>query len=128
MSDDEAIRHILALHAQRLDDQQTDAYTDMYTENGRFIWSEGQYDGKAAIREFIRGLFAGDSLTARSKHVVANSVIDIHGAEAKVVSDVVVYSRDGLAPWSILVVNRHHDRLLKQNGTWLVAEKRLERI
>jgi uncharacterized protein (TIGR02246 family) len=58
---------------------------------------------------------------------VINAVIDVSGASATAVSDLVMYDRWGDSPWTIRL-GRYTDRLERGDGRWLFTERRLEWI
>ena len=127
MDDEDQIRLTLALHGQRLDDGDADGYTELYTEDGQFRSAAATHVGRAAIRQFIGDLFAMRTPDRRSKHLFGNSVITIVGDVAEAVTDVSISQRVGEEPWTMGIVNRHFDRLVRSGERWLFAEKRVVR-
>jgi uncharacterized protein (TIGR02246 family) len=127
MDDEDRIRLTLALHAQRLDDGDADGYTALYTEDGQFTSAAGTHVGREAIRKFIGELFAARTPERRSKHLFGNSVMTVVGDVAEAVTDVSISQRAGEGPWTMGIVNRHFDRLVRRGDEWLFAEKRVVR-
>ena len=127
MDDEDQIRLTLALHGQRLDAGDADGYTALYTEDGQFTSAAETHSGRAAIRQFIGDLFARRTPDKRSKHLFGNSVITIVGDVAEAVTDVSISQRVGEEPWTMGIVNRHFDRLVRSGERWLFAEKRVVR-
>ena len=49
------------------------------------------------------------------------------GDVAEAVTDVSISQRVGDGPWTMGVLNRHFDRLVRSGDQWLFAEKRVVR-
>jgi ketosteroid isomerase-like protein len=127
MDDEDQIRLTLALHAQRLDDGDADGYAALYTEDGQFTSAAGTHVGQAAIRQFIGDLFGARSSERASKHLFGNTVMSVVGDVAEAVTDVSISQRVGDGPWTMGLLNRHFDRLVRRGDQWLFAEKRVVR-
>ena len=125
MTDEEQIRQTLARYPQVHDDRNVEGYVALFAHDGRFVSSPNEYVGRPAIKAFIADLYA-KAANRQSKHYFGNSVVDIQGDVAHAVTDVVVYHSYDDGPWALAQVNRHIDRLVRQDGTWLFAEKRVE--
>ena len=126
MNDDAEIRNIVALYAQRLDGNDPDAFVDLFTEDGRFVSSTNDQTGREALRKFVERTYAsrGDK---QSRRLSGNVVVHLNGDTAEASCDNVVFQRVGDAPWRVSAVSRYVDRLVRQNGRWLIKEKRVER-
>jgi ketosteroid isomerase-like protein len=127
MDAEDQIRLTLAFHAQRLDDGDADGYAALYTEEAQFTSAAGTYSGRMAIHKFIRELFAARTPERRSKHLFGNTVMTVVGDVAEAVTDVSISQRIGDGPWTMGVLNRHFDRLVRSGDQWLFAEKRVVR-
>ena len=51
----------------------------------------------------------------------------IVGDVAEAVTDVSISQRVDEGPWTMGIVNRHFDRLIRRGNEWLFAEKRVVR-
>jgi uncharacterized protein (TIGR02246 family) len=124
MTDEEAIRQLLARYCQLADDGRYDDWSRLFTPDGTFKPGSGEpVSGRAAlVANLERSL--GSRPERRTKHVCANSIIDVQGDEATAVSDYLVFHRTGDQPWSCSTSGRQHDRLVKVDGRWLFAERR----
>jgi hypothetical protein len=116
------IRKTIARNNLALDDRRFEDCVQTYAPDGTIAGRRGH----AAIREFI----AGQDLATRSdlqrRHVNTNIDIDIQGEAAEVVSDLLVYDREGAGPWTLTAVGRYRDTLARQpDGRWLFVERRL---
>jgi hypothetical protein len=58
------------------------------------------------------------------KHLYANSNIQVDGDTAIVVSDWVAYESVAEGPWAINMIGQSVDRVVRQDGKWLLAERR----
>jgi 3-phenylpropionate/cinnamic acid dioxygenase small subunit len=127
VSDQDRIRHTLALLAQRLDDGDVAGYVAMYTETGRFESASGEASGRSAIAALLERGRAQSPAGRRLKHHLGNAVIDVDGDTARAVSDTVIYERTDAGQWLHHQINRHHDRLARVGEAWLIVEKRVVR-
>ncbi|MBV9322537.1 MAG: nuclear transport factor 2 family protein [Chloroflexi bacterium] len=122
MTDEDAIRNTIARFCQCLDSRQFEAWSQTFTEAGKF----GRLEGRAAILEMILGGELAKQPDLKRQHAVTNSVIDIHGDIAESTSDLTMYDRVGDGPISVRI-GRYYDKLARQpDGTWLFTERRLE--
>jgi ketosteroid isomerase-like protein len=126
MSELDQIRRTIAEHPHTLDDGDVDRYVALFMEDARLTAGTTEYAGRPAIREFIKGYFAGQS-GRQTRHLFGNSVIDLDGDQAHSVSDVMVYARDDTGPWGLTTLTRHHDTLVRNGDRWLFAAKEIRR-
>jgi 3-phenylpropionate/cinnamic acid dioxygenase small subunit len=124
MNDEEQIRHLLAIYAQRTDEGDVAGKSALFADDGRYFPSTGEFVGREAIREELVRRQASRSPDRHTKHVCSNSVITVHGDTAEALTDYVVYQRSGKSPWTILVVGRYHDHFVREGTGWLYAENR----
>jgi uncharacterized protein (TIGR02246 family) len=126
-NDVEQIRQTLALYSQRHDDRDAAGYVALFAEQGAFVLPNGvEHRGRAALEQFIKGLYANQPPDRRSKHYFGNSVVEVHDDVAEAATDCVVYESFGDDIWQLAQINRHYDRLVRDNATWLFLEKRVE--
>jgi len=122
VTDEDAIRNLLARFCQTLDSRQFEAWAATFTEDGVF----GRYTGRAAILGMILGGELATQPELHRQHAVTNSIIDVHGDTAEATSDLSMYDRVGDGPVSVRT-GRYYDRLARQaDGGWLFIERRLE--
>ncbi|MGH2366440.1 MAG: nuclear transport factor 2 family protein [Chloroflexota bacterium] len=120
MSDHEGIRHTMAQFSHFLDGRQFRQWADLFTEDGRF----NELAGREAIFDMISHAELASQPELRRKHTIENLVIDVHADEAEVASDLVMFDRIGDGPWTIRI-GRYQDRMVRQAGRWLFAQRRL---
>src|ERR1700694_4907545 len=99
MTDHDQVRYTIAEHPQTLDDGDVDRYVSLFMDDARLTAGATEYAGRPAIRQFIKGYFAGQAPGRQTRHMFGNSVIDLDGDRATSVTDVMVYSRDNDGPW-----------------------------
>jgi uncharacterized protein (TIGR02246 family) len=113
-ADDLAIRRLLAEYCHLADDGDYAGLADQFTDDGVFVFGDRVTTGRAAIQTWLAALPA----ERRGKHLTTNSVVDIDGAVARVVSDFVFFVKSGEAVVPELV-GRYHDDLRRDNdGGW----------
>lgn len=123
-SDHEAIRNMFARYCQAIDDRRADDVTRLFAVDGLWATPGATYRGRDEIRAYARSLVP-QSPESQVKHITVNPVIEVDGGTATAVSDfIVVQKRPGGGV--VYRGGRYHDRLIKQDGTWLLAERRHE--
>lgn len=120
MHDDvEGIRRTLALYCQLMDDARYDEVADLFTTDGRWNVQGSEHVGNQAIRS-VMASWPGPSGT---KHITANSVIDIDGDTASSVSDFVLFQPSPVGGVAVRA-GRYRDSLRKDpTGQWLFARR-----
>jgi 3-phenylpropionate/cinnamic acid dioxygenase small subunit len=118
MSDEEDIRTTLAQYAHFCDDGRFDEWADLYTEDATFSVLGQTYKGREAVKSFI---IKGQPPERRGKHICFNSVIEVEGNEAWVVTDYAFMDKQKM----ITNAGRYHDRLVRNRDRWRFAERRI---
>jgi hypothetical protein len=120
MTDEEAIRQLIARFSHLLDDRRFDDWSKTFTEDGVF----GARNGRQEIFEGIsRGELARNPELKR-KHAVTNSVIKVSGETAEATSDLIMFDLiegGGCATR----FGRYYDHLVRRDGQWLFSQRRL---
>jgi hypothetical protein len=124
MSDEEEIRHVLAVYVQRTDDGDAAGKSELFAEDAIYLPTTGSFVGRKAIFDELARRQSARPADRRTKHLCGNSVIAINGDSAEAATDYVVYQRSGDEPWTILVVGRYVDRFVRDGGRWLYAQNR----
>lgn len=123
MNDHEAIRRVIALYCQLIDDKRFDAWSELFADDGAFVARGMAIEGRANIREQISKLMA----EATTKHTAGQPVIDIqpNGTEAYVWTDVVTFAKAGDVS-SIATLGRCYDHLRRSaDGRWRIARREM---
>lgn len=124
MSEEEAIRQVLARFIQLRDDKRFSEWVECFHHDGVFEYLANRLVGRAAIAEHVSELLADD----RGKHLCVNSLIEVHGDRAQVSSDFVKLGSGGNTmpvAWNVQVAGRYIDRFERRDGTWRIAERRV---
>ncbi len=121
------IEKLFYRYARGFDEFNLDELVECFTEDARFF-SGGWIEGRAAIHAALterRQMRADDGQLPR--HLNTNISIELKSEdEADVYSyfSLVVSSREGI---SIDVVGTYEDKLVRQDGRWLIASRRITR-
>jgi hypothetical protein len=120
MTDEEAIRRLLARFIQLRDDKQFEAWSELFTDNAVFTYATVRLDGRGAIRQHVASLLERDE----GKHLCLNSVIDVDADRASVSSDFAKLDppADG-AGFVIGTAGRYVDELVRIGGSWYFARR-----
>jgi uncharacterized protein (TIGR02246 family) len=120
-TDEDAIRNLIALHAQMTDDGEAKERVNLYTEDGEFDFA----GVKSVGRDALAATFAASSDPARrGKHITANMVIEIDDARANVRTDW-AFLRPGADGFAVFASGRYYDVLEKHDGEWLFKQRRI---
>src|SRR5687768_13206037 len=101
MNDEEKIRQLHAVYAQRTDDFDARGKSELFAEDAKYYPSSGEVIGREAIYNTIVSHAATQPKELQSKHLCGNSVISVSGDTAEAATDYVVYRRVGDSPWEI---------------------------
>ena len=118
MADIAAIRRLLAMCCQTLDDGRFDEWADLYTEDCRFAVMGTRARGRAEMRAIIEPFQTED---LRGRHMISESVIDLDGETASAATDFAFVAKDN----TILQTGRYHDVLRRGPGGWQVAGREI---
>jgi 3-phenylpropionate/cinnamic acid dioxygenase small subunit len=120
-TDEDAIRNLIALHAQLTDDGEFKERVNLYTEDGVF-----DFAGVTSVgRDQLASAFAASSEPARrGKHITSNTVIEIDGTRADVRTDW-AFLRPGADGFTVFASGRYFDLLEKHEGQWLFKQRRI---
>lgn len=114
-----AIRRVLAEYCQFCDDGQFDALVSRFADGGTFRFGRTVVSGHAELRVWFEQM---QPPAERGKHLTTNSIIDIDGDTAAVVSDFVFY---GLENGSLTVrtMGRYLDTLRLTGEGWRIETR-----
>jgi hypothetical protein len=120
MSDEEQIRRTLAEFCVFLDERRFREWSDLFTADGVFC--------EHVTRDAIFTWISGDQLAREPdlcrKHTVHNPIIDIHGDDAHVSCDLVMFDKAPGKPWFILT-GKYTDLLVRDGGRWRFKNRQL---
>ncbi len=129
MGDIEAIRRLIALYSQLLDDCRFEEWAELFTDDAVFsVWGNA-YAGRTAIRDGIGGM----APAMPGKHVAFATVVDFDpggdssGDRARAWTDFVALADAGPGEWgrsySIATAARYYDLLVRDDTGWRFARR-----
>jgi hypothetical protein len=120
MTDEEAIRRLLARFIQLRDDKRFDAWSELFTDDATFTYGTVMLKGRAAIVDHVAMLLARDE----GKHLCLNSIIDVDGDRALVSSDFVKLDPGASGRGLVIgTAGRYVDELVRMDGSWFIARR-----
>jgi hypothetical protein len=127
LSDGDQIRNLLGTYCDRIDAADHDAVGALFGEDGALLTDDGVElaRGAPAIAAFYRGLIKLHDGRQRTKHVVANTVLEPTGADRIVArSSYVVFQATDELPLQPIIAGRYVDTFVRSDTTWRWAERR----
>lgn len=127
MTATDEIRNLLGTYCDLMDQGDFDALGELFT-NGRLADEAGAAiavgaDAVANLYRVGTKLYDG---SPRTKHVVANTVIDRHEDASTAVarSSYVVFQQTDDLPLQAIISGRYHDTFEQHDGAWRFVERR----
>lgn len=122
MSDRDGILTTFARYCQAIDDRRGDDVAAQFTDDGVWTTPGATYRGHDEILAYARSLppYPPDG---KIKHITVNPVIEVDGDSATAVSDFIVMQQRPGVGGTMYRGGRYHDRLVKKDGRWLLAER-----
>jgi hypothetical protein len=121
MSDEEAIRRVLAQMCQFRDSGRYDLWIQLFTPGGSFSYINNDLSGRDAIYAHVTEHFP-----PKGKHLCLNHIIDVSGDQATSVSDFVKIEPRNEAGYTVVATGRYEDRFARGNDGWKVSRRRVE--
>ena len=127
MTSADEIRNLLGTYCERMDRGDFEGIGELFTD-GRLADEHGTpiAVGAAAVADLYRvgtRLYDG---SPRTKHVVANSVIETNDETSAAVarSSYIVFQQTDDLPLQAIIAGRYHDTFEHHDGAWRFAERR----
>ena len=125
--DERAILRLLHEYAQAMDAGDEQAWVDCFTPDAVFDVVE-VVGGRRVHREdghgdLARYIGAYPKPPEFRKHLVAHPVIDVDGDTARMEAYWVLLERGSAGQPVLAAFGRYHDRLVRQDGRWRIAER-----
>jgi len=120
MSDEEAIRRLMAEYCLGTDTGNTERWASCFTDD--VVWDGGafgRYEGKEACRAFHQ---ASGGASSALRHLNINPAIDVDGDRATVQSYIIVIQPGEGAP-GVLFCGFYDDVMVKRDGRWLIQSR-----
>ena len=128
MSDEAAIRRLITLYSQLLDDVRMDDWADLFTKDAVFSVWDNTFTGRDAIRDGIGGMQPAHP----GKHVAFATVVDVDGDTALAWTDFISLADSGPGEWgrsyAIATAARYYDRLVRSDGRWRFERRQIRMV
>lgn len=127
LSDGDQIRNLLGTYCERIDAADYDGVGLMFGDDGALVTDDGAElaRGAAAIAAFYRGLIKLHDGRQRTKHIVANTVLEPDGDDRIVArSSYVVLQATADLPLQPIIAGRYVDAFERTDGAWRWRERR----
>lgn len=111
VSNESAIRRLLAMYCQFADDFRIDEWIELFTKDAELIIAESRFSGHAELRGFIE---SSRDPNTRGKHIISEPWIEIDGDRATARTDCIWISKQGV----VGLTGRYHDDLVRTAGVW----------
>jgi uncharacterized protein (TIGR02246 family) len=122
LDDREAIRELLSRYAQALDLRDFDSLAACFAPDAKATYSGVQLaPGVESVVAHLKQIIRIPATT----HLIGNVLIDLYGDTATVDSQAVVHLVLDRGPEAKVRVRglQYHDRVVRQNGAWVIAER-----
>lgn len=116
-----AIQELFARYAHAVDNLEVEAWVQCFTPDGVFQVANRAMRGAAALR----GYAEVHVKEIRCRHMMGNFLYDIHGNEATGQCSMLATLATA-GGYKIFAQGRYVDRLVKHNGQWKIARRRVE--
>ena len=125
MTDEQEIRRVLAQYCHHCDDGDFDALLELFAADAELTYRERSCRGRAQVRAFYDELQGKPE--QRGKHMTANALGEVTGAEAVVVSDFLFlrFVAGALVPD---FTGRYRDRFARIAGRWCIARREIVQL
>lgn len=119
MTDEEAIRDVVARYNLYGDRGRFDEMLELFAEDATLVTDEATYVGRAAIRQLMVTAAGGDDLPQRIRHFTSTVVVDLTASDrASVRAYFQVLTENGLDHWGT-----YRDVLVREGERWLFARR-----
>ena len=127
-ADYQQIQNLIHRYPKLLDQGDLDGVGQLFAD--ATVWIQGQEEPIRSDAGRITGMFA-DFLQLyegkpRTRHIIANVIIEPDGADhATASSTVVVFQQTPALPLQPIITGDYHDRFIRRNGRWQFLERRI---
>lgn len=125
MTDEEAIRQLIARYAHSADAGRIEDLADLFAPEGAIQHYGVRIEPRDKILEFTRRRSKGidpEAVKGRGKHLCLGSIITVEGDTATGESDIVALARFPTG-WQIVGAGLYHDIFIKRDGRWFFKER-----
>ena len=126
------IREIIERSVRYIDDQDSNAFAELFEEDGVMQLASTVFAGRQGLRDMFRGAGGGPKWTEPGHlleqpgvmHLTTNPVIDVEGDNATAETDMITLRRGDDGRAKITLLARYRDRLRRaDDGRWLISSR-----
>ena len=125
-SEKNAIRELLATYCFHLDNYRFAEMAALFTADGTWDTAFGKGTTRAGIVAQAESIGKTDAVRVPRVHLTTNIVVVLNGDSATVESNWTVIQNSAGGP-KIGSAGRYSDRVVKQDGSWLFAYRKIDR-
>lgn len=123
LEDRDAIHQVFVDYGHALDFGDFEAFAGLFAEDGEVMLGPlGRARGRAAIRDLMEKVLKGG--VGSSYHLIGNPIVRLDGDTATSEVTWAVVARGGDGQPRLTMLGRHVDRLVREEGSWRIAERR----
>jgi uncharacterized protein (TIGR02246 family) len=127
-ADEAAIRRLITIYSQLLDDGRYDEWSELFTKDSTFsVWGQ-TYEGRDGIVAGIGGMQPEHP----GKHVAFATIVEVDGDSALAWTDFVALADTGPGQWGrsygIATAARYYDRIVRDDGRWRFASRQIRMV
>jgi uncharacterized protein (TIGR02246 family) len=127
LSDELAIRTLLARLAQAADGGDLEDYIDMFTEDASWEFPLGPRHGRADIRQGAQER-RDQKVTgpgSSTRHVITTVAVEIDSEDAATADSYWIFYRDTATEPKIFNMGHYHDAFTREAGSWRLARRQI---
>ena len=125
MSAEDGIRRAILQYTQAHDVYDTEGLVRVWSEDGLFVTTNGEYRGLASIREFHEGRRTRAVEDVQNRLMAADPLITVHGSTAEALTSVIGLRRTRDEPWAVAFFAQWADKFIQRGDIWLFTERRV---
>lgn len=126
LEEKDRIRELLASYCFHYDEAQFDRWLALWTDDGILDVDGQQIRGRAGLEAFTQAAVLVDGKPPM-KHLVLNEIISVEGDTASARCYLLVVRRPADGAIVPSTAGTYEDRLVKRDGRWYFAQRRLRR-
>ena len=130
LAEEAAIRRLVMIYSQLLDDGRLDEWAELFTKDATFeVWGQ-VYETRDGIKTGIGSMQPPDT----GKHIGFATLVEVadDGLSANAWTDFIALADDGPGEWGraykIATAARYYDRIVKDEGRWRFRARQIRMV